>query len=103
MKSIEEQKKEFKKVRTDAISVMFEKVADSGIYPTTAFFEKLDAWVETNLQTAEARGVENTRRELLSFVESIEPQSEQEMAVLGCIAGKLQADTLEDITQNKDV
>jgi len=40
---------EFQKERTDAISEMFDKVDDLGIYPTGRFFARLDKAVEKAL------------------------------------------------------
>lgn len=42
---------EFQKVRTDAISEMFDNVDENGIYPTTKFFNTLDDWLRTTLQS----------------------------------------------------
>lgn len=44
---------EFKKVRTDAISVMFDNPNESGIYPTTDFFNTLDNWLSQKLDELE--------------------------------------------------
>ena len=45
----------FQKIRTDAISEMFDNVDEYGIYPTTRFFAKLDAAVSTLLAEERSR------------------------------------------------
>jgi hypothetical protein len=43
----------FQKVRTDAISEMFDNADESGIYPTSKFFARLDNCVAQLLTTLE--------------------------------------------------
>lgn len=47
-KTKEEILKQFQKVRTNAISEMFDNVDKNGIYPTTKFFKVLDNFVLKN-------------------------------------------------------
>ena len=54
---------EFKKVRTDAISTMFDNEDECGIYPTTVFFNTLDSFVEKLLKAKD--------KEKLEIVESV--------------------------------
>ena len=47
IESFTEKINEWKKIRTDSISEMFDNVDDCGIYPTGEFFKKIDkAYVE---------------------------------------------------------
>ena len=60
--TVESVVKEFKKVRTDAISEMFDNVK-GGIYPTTKFFNTLDSWFTSTLQQFEKQRFEEGKKE----------------------------------------
>lgn len=49
---------DWKKFRTDAISRMFDSVDENGIYPTTTFFNEIDAEVNRMTLSAFQEGLE---------------------------------------------
>lgn len=55
----------FQKERTDSISEMFANEYDSGIYPTSHFFARLDKCVESLLKQKEEEGLREIKNHLV--------------------------------------
>lgn len=58
---------EFKKVRTDAITIMFDNKYADGIYPTSKFYETLDAFITSALQEQKKMFSEAIERNVEEF------------------------------------